>query len=67
MQHSGFALLLVWALRHSKWNQIYDSLLQKVVKIKHTLKDTKTFKTMLTNTSLAVLTKNSFSFAQATK
>lgn len=38
MQHSGLALLLAWALRHSKWNQIYGSLLQNVVKIKHTFK-----------------------------
>lgn len=32
MQHSAFALLLAWALRHSKWNQIYDSLLQRWLK-----------------------------------
>lgn len=38
MQHSGFALLLAWALRHSKWNQIYGSLLQKMVKITHTFR-----------------------------
>lgn len=34
MQHSGFALLLAWALCHSKWNQIYDCA-TKVAKIKH--------------------------------
>lgn len=38
MQHFGLALLLAWALRHSKWNQIYGSLLQKVVKIKRNFK-----------------------------
>lgn len=32
MQHSGFALLLAWALRHSKWNQIYGSQLQRRLK-----------------------------------
>lgn len=44
MQHSGFALLLAWALRHSKWNQIYGSLLQKVVKLKRTFRSHKLFK-----------------------
>lgn len=34
----GLALLLAWALRHSKWNQIYGPVLQNVVKIKRTLK-----------------------------
>lgn len=32
-QHSVFALLFVWVLRHGKWNQIYGSRLQNVVKI----------------------------------
>lgn len=57
-QYSVFALLLAWVLRHSKWNQIYGSLQQNVVKIKHTLK---TFsEPMLTNNSLAtMLSRNS--------
>ena len=51
MQHSGFALLLAGALRHSKWNQIYGSL--KVVKIIHTLYNRgKKKKNLLTNNSL---------------
>lgn len=57
-QHSAFALLFAWVLRHGKWNQIYGSRLQNVVKIKHTLK---TFsEPMLTNNSLAtMLNRNS--------
>lgn len=57
---AGLALLLVWALRHSKWNQIYGPPLQNVVKIKHTFKTFFfSFRAMLANSGVAMLTRNS--------
>lgn len=54
MQHSGFALLLAWALRHSKRNQIYGSLLQRSLKSSAQIQN---------NSSLAMLTRNSLLFS----